>query len=80
VPRWADLAIAAILGGVLVAARGHVGRLIRTIDQRAGVFSPRGAGLYNAVAPAILRPLDRRVAGLLAVFFVRIRLVRLAAA
>lgn len=61
-PRWPGLAIAAMVGGLLVAGRGHIGRLIRTIDQRAGVFAPRGAGLYNAVAPAILRPLYRRVA------------------
>jgi ubiquinone/menaquinone biosynthesis C-methylase UbiE len=32
------------------------------VDQRAGIFAPRGAGLYNAVAPLILRPLYRRVA------------------
>ncbi len=66
-PRRAYLAIAAMVGGLLVAGRGHIGRLIRTIDQRAGVFSPRGAGLYNAVGPAILRPLYRRVACNLAV-------------
>ena len=60
--RWPGLAIAAMVGGLLVAGRGHFGRLIRTIDQRAGVFAPRGAGLYNSVAPAILRPLYRRVA------------------
>ena len=51
-----------MVGGLLVAGRGHIGRLLRSIDQRAGVFAPRGAGLYNAVAPAILRPLYRRVA------------------
>lgn len=57
------LALAAGLGALLVAARGHVGRLLRTIDQRAGIFAPRGASLYNAVAPSLLRPLYRRVAG-----------------
>lgn len=51
-----------MVGGLFVAGRGHIGRLLRSIDQRAGVFAPRGAGLYNAVAPAILRPLYRRVA------------------
>ena len=61
-PRLSRLAMAAAVGGLLVAGRGHIGRLLRTIDQRAGVFAPRGAGLYNAVAPAILRPLYRRVA------------------
>lgn len=60
--RWPGLAIAAMVGGLFVAGRGHIGRLLRSIDQRAGVFAPRGAGLYNAVAPAILRPLYRRVA------------------
>jgi SAM-dependent methyltransferase len=61
-PRWSRLAMAAAVGGLLVAGRGHIGRLLRTVDQRAGVFAPRGAGLYNAVAPTILRPLYRRVA------------------
>jgi len=61
-PSWSRLAMVAAVGGLLVVGRGHIGRLIRTIDQRAGVFAPRGAGLYNAVAPAILRPLYRRVA------------------
>lgn len=61
-PRWPGLVIAAMVGGLFVAGRGHIGRLLRSIDQRAGVFAPRGAGLYNAVAPAILRPLYRRVA------------------
>ena len=61
-PRWSGLAIAAMVGVLLVAGRGHIGRLLRTFDQRAGVFAPHGAGLYNAVAPAILGPLYRRVA------------------
>lgn len=60
--RRSRLALAAAAGGLLVAGRGHIGRLVRTIDQRAGIFAPRGAGLYNAVAPVILRPLYRRVA------------------
>jgi ubiquinone/menaquinone biosynthesis C-methylase UbiE len=61
-PRWSRLAIVAGVGSLLVAGRGHVGRFLRTVDQRAGVFAPRGASLYNAVAPRILRPLYRRVA------------------
>lgn len=57
--------IAAVVGLVsaLVAGRGHVARFLRTIDQRAGIFAPRGARLYNAVAPTLLRPLYGRVAG-----------------
>ena len=54
--------MAATVGGLLVAGRGRIGRLLRTVDQRAGVFAPRGAGVYNAIAPAILRPFYRRVA------------------
>lgn len=61
-PRWSRIAIVAGVGSLLIAGRGHVGRFLRTVDQRAGVFAPRGAGLYNAVAPRILRPLYRRVA------------------
>ncbi len=61
-PRWSRLAIAVGVGSLLVAGRGHVGRALRSIDQRASVFAPRGAGLYNAVAPRLLRPLYRRVA------------------
>lgn len=60
--HWTRLAIAAAFGGLLVAGRGRIGRFLRTIDQRAGLFAPRGAGLYNAVAPPLLRPLYRRVA------------------
>lgn len=60
--RWPRLAVAAAVGGLLVAGRGHVGRFLRTIDQRAGIFAPRGAGLYSAIAPRLLRPLYRRVA------------------
>lgn len=60
--RWVRFAVVAVAAGLVFGARGHIGRLLRTIDQRAGVFAPRGAGLYNAVAPAILRPLYRRVA------------------
>lgn len=61
-PPWSRLAMAATVAGLLVAGRGRIGRLLRTVDQRAGVFAPHGAGLYNAVAPAILGPLYRRVA------------------
>lgn len=61
-PPWSRLAMAATVGGLLVAGRGRIGRLLRAVDQRAGVFAPHGAGLYNAVAPPILRPLYRRVA------------------
>jgi len=61
-PRWPRLAVAAALGALLVGGRGHVGRFLRTVDQRAGIFAPHGAGLYNAVAPRILGPLYRRVA------------------
>ena len=50
------------LASLLVAGRGHVGRLLRAVDQRAGIFAPRGARLYNAVAPTVLRPLYARVA------------------
>lgn len=60
--RWSRLAILAALGALLVAERGRVGRALRWIDQRAGVFAPHGAGLYNAVAPRLLAPLYRRVA------------------
>jgi SAM-dependent methyltransferase len=60
--RWPRLAIIAAVGGLLVAGRGYVGRFLRMVDQRAGIFAPRGAGLYNAVAPRLLRPLYRRVA------------------
>lgn len=60
-PRWPRIAITVAIGSLLVARRGHVGRFLRAVDQRAGVFAPRGAGLYNAVAPKILRPLYRRV-------------------
>ena len=61
-PRWSQLVIVAGVGSLLVAGRGQVGRLLRAVDQRAGVFAPRGASLYNAVAPRILRPLYQRVA------------------
>lgn len=61
-PRWTRLAIVAGVGSLLVAGRGHVGRLLRTVDQRAGVFAPHGASLYSVVAPKVLRPLYRRVA------------------
>ena len=52
----------AAVGGVLMVGRGHIGRLLRTVDQRAGIFAPHGARIYNAVAPVILGPLYRRVA------------------
>jgi len=61
-PRWSRIAIAIGVGSLLVARRGRVGRALRTIDQRAGVFAPRGASLYNFAAPRLLRPLYRRVA------------------
>ena len=56
------LAVTTVVVAVLVATRGRLARLVRTIDQRAGIFAPRGAALYDAVAPTILRPLFRRVA------------------
>lgn len=58
--RRAGLALGLV--SLLIAGRGHVGRLLRTIDQRAGVFAPHGAGIYSVVAPTLLRPLYRRVA------------------
>lgn len=61
-PPLSRLVIGIVVGSLLVAWRGHIGRLLRTMDQRAGVFAPRGAGLYNAVAPRLLGPLYRRVA------------------
>ena len=61
-PSLARIAVAVGVGSLLVAGRGRVGRLLRSVDQRTGVFAPRGAGLYNAVAPSLLRPLYRRVA------------------
>ena len=60
--RWPRLALVAAVGGLLVVGRRRVGRFLRTVDQRAGIFAPRGAALYNAVAPRLLRPLYRRVA------------------
>lgn len=60
--RWPRLAVVAAVGGLLIAGRGRIGRLLRTVDQRAGIFAPRGAWLYSSVAPVILRPLYRRVA------------------
>lgn len=50
------------LATFLVAARGRLARLLRTIDQRAGLFAPHGAAIYNLLAPPLLRPLYRRVA------------------
>jgi SAM-dependent methyltransferase len=61
--RCSRLAVATAAAGLLVAGRSHIGRLLRSVDQRAQIFAPRGAGLYNAVAPALLGPLYRRVAG-----------------
>lgn len=60
--RLARLGIAVAVGSMVVAGRGYIGRFLRTVDQRAGLFAPRGAGLYAAVAPWVLRPLYRRVA------------------
>lgn len=56
------LVAAAALAAVLFVGRRPIARLLRTIDQRAGVFAPHGARLYNAVAPRLLAPLYRRVA------------------
>lgn len=56
------IALAMGFASLLVAGRGHLGRFLRSVDQRAGIFAPRGARLYNAVAPALLRPLYTRVA------------------
>lgn len=61
------LALATLVVSVLVAVRGRLARLVRTIDQRAGIFAPHGAALYDAVAPSLLRPLFRRVVDDLAV-------------
>jgi len=44
------------LGGERIAGA------IRWVDQRLELFSPRGAGVYAAIAPRILAPLHRRVA------------------
>ncbi len=52
-----------VAGAAVVASRTGVAvRVIRTIDQRGGLFAPRGARLYAKVAPRILRGLYRRVA------------------
>ena len=60
--RWSRLTILAAVGGILIGGRGLIGRLLRTVDRKAGIFAPRGARLYNAVAPRLLRPMYRRVA------------------
>lgn len=60
--RTSRIAIAAVVGAALVAQRGRLGRFLRTLDQRAGIFAPRGATFYNAVAPRLLGPLYRHVA------------------
>jgi SAM-dependent methyltransferase len=60
--RLPRIALVMGLASLLVAGRGRIGRLLRAVDQRAGIFAPRGARLYNAVAPTVLRPLYRRVA------------------
>lgn len=52
-----------VAGAAVVASRTGVAvRVIRMIDQRGGLFAPRGARLYAKVAPRILRGLYRRVA------------------
>ncbi len=53
-----------IVAGAAVAATrtGVAVRVMRTLDQRGGLFAPRGARLYARVAPRILRGLYRRVA------------------
>lgn len=61
-PRVSRLVIWVALGSLLIAGRGRVGRLLRMVDQRAGIFAPRGASLYGGVAPTVLGPLYRRVA------------------
>lgn len=59
---WIPRLALAVLAALLVVGRGHVGRFLRRLDQRSGLFAPHGAALYEAIAPAILRPLYRRVA------------------
>lgn len=56
------VALAFGLASIVVAARGHVGRLLRRVDQPAGLFTPHMAAIYSVVAPPLLRPLYRRVA------------------
>ncbi|MFZ5853249.1 MAG: class I SAM-dependent methyltransferase [Chloroflexota bacterium] len=52
-----------IAGAAAVASRtGAAVRVVRTLDQRGGLFAPRGARLYARVAPRLLRGLYRRVA------------------
>jgi len=54
-----------IAGLAAVAAwrlRPSLGRALRTIDRRSGLFAPHGAAVYARVAPRILRPLYRRIA------------------
>ena len=58
---------ALVLGALLVRARRHIGPLLRRLDQRAGLFAPRGAALYATLAPRVLAPLYRRVADDMAV-------------
>ena len=53
----------ATLAIVLRALGGErIAGAIRWVDQRIELFSPRGAGVYAAIAPRILAPLHRRVA------------------
>lgn len=53
----------ALAAAVVVASRTEVAvRALRVLDQRSGLFAPRGARLYAALAPRILRGLYRRVA------------------
>jgi len=65
-PRPTRLVVLALTASLVVAVRRPLARLARTIDKRAGIFAPRGARLYNTVAPVLLRPLYRRVAADLA--------------
>lgn len=51
-----------MLGGLAFAQRGAAVRLIRSIDRRGGLFSPRAAGAYAAGAPRLFRGLHRRAA------------------
>ena len=61
-PRPTRLVVLALTASLVVAVRRPLARLARTIDQRAGIVAPRGARLYGAVAPILLRPLYRGVA------------------
>lgn len=60
--RWlVALALAALALRHLGSER--IADAVRWADQRLELFSPRGAGLYALLAPRLLRPLHRVVAG-----------------